>query len=115
MRFENYTRTYTMLLTCGIVALIIMVILAVADSTSFKVEKKLLAIGGSAAFGCALAVNVACGIQHRRMLGRGGSIITQAQSGRWFFIVDLPAYIGLSAFLFFIAYRVWVGAIPISL
>jgi hypothetical protein len=115
MRFESYTRTYSILLVCGIVAFVIMLILAVADSAGFKEEKKMLAVSGLVAVGCALAVNVTCGIQHKKMLGRGSRIITHERSGRWFFIVDLPAYIGFSVFLLFVAYRVWTGVMTISL
>lgn len=115
MRFESYTRIYSIVLACGITALVIMLLLGVADSSGFKEEKKMLAVSGLSAIACALAVNVTCGIQHRKMLGRSSHIITREQSGRWFFVVDVPAQIALSVFMLFLAYRVWTGVIAISL
>ncbi len=94
--------------------MLVMFGLALHSRDSHKNEKRLLAGVALSAVGVAFAVNSACGFQHKKMRARGG-IVSLEESGKWFYLFDIPMNIAVSALGLSTAHGILSGTIPIHL
>ena len=114
MSLGTYNRIFFSFLGVGLAALISMMAVALLASHPRKEEKRALATLGMSALGVAFLSNIACGIQHKKMRAKGG-IVSFEQSGKTFYVIDIPMNIVLAVMLFYLAIQIWRGGIAIAM
>jgi hypothetical protein len=84
------------------------------SSEGQKPEKKALVTFAMAALGCAFLVNTACGIQHKKMRARGGTLSSE-EGEKFFYFANIPMNFLLAVMAFAAAFRTWYDHVPIRL
>jgi len=88
--------------------------LALLAPKTRKEEKKAFATLAMTSIGVAFVANTACGIQHKKMRAKGG-LSSYEQSGKSFYIIDIPMNIAIALVAFVAAFRIWCSLVPINL
>ena len=109
MSFRFYRVSFFALLYIGLAALVALLMCSLASSNMPRLAAKTLFSAALLPLGISSLLNAACGLQHRKMWGRGGLRSYQREE-KISFGIDLTVFAAGGLFLSVLSFKTWVLA-----